>query len=608
MFGTREGAHYLGEGHCRFSVWAPHHKSVEVHLIDEDSFFPMRKEKKGHFLLEIEGVRPQDLYTYRVDGARQLPDPTSLHQPYGVHGPSAVVDTRRFCWQDHEWSGIDWEDLIIYQLHVGTFTPEGTLDAIISQLPYLSSLGITAIQLMPVAQFAGTRNWGYDGVFPYAVQDSYGGPAALQRLVNACHEQGLAIFLDVVYNHLGPEGNVLPQYGPYFSDKYCGPWGRALNFDGPHSDEVRRYFVNNAIHWVRDFHVDGLRLDAIHGVFDQSAVPFLQELTKEVRCVAHTNRRRVWVIAESDLNDPRVLLPASDQGLGMDGQWNDDFHHALHAVLTGESDGYYRDFGQIEHIRQALDCGYVYSGQYSPYRKRRHGAPLGPDLCRRLVVFSQNHDQVGNRQQGERLAELVSQEKYYLAAGAVLLSPFVPLLFMGEEYGEKAPFLYFTSHSDDELIERVRQGRQREFSDFSWPGDTPDPQATETFRRSCLRLPHGHKERDQSKCLQLYRSLVAWRSYLRPLRAQVSVGGDPQMHIWLRFRRDEQDFFLILNYVPERLAVTFPPGRWQKRLDTSNDSWPLPPGKKGDRFVFDSERVEGYSLQLYEKMGGTDPA
>ena len=432
------GALYLGNNRCRFRVWAPLADTVAVHVIaPREKLVPLRREERGYHCGVAEGVEPGSLYFYLLDGEKERPDPASRYQPQGVHGPSQVVDPRAFAWTDRCWFGPARQELIFYEIHVGTFTPAGTFDAIIPYLDEIRELGITAIELMPVAQFPGSRNWGYDGVYPFAVQNSYGGPEGLRRLVDACHRYRLAIFLDVVYNHLGPEGNYLRDFAPYFTDRYRTPWGPALNLDGPGSDEVRRFFTENALYWLTEFHLDGLRLDAIHAIFDFSARHFLEELTDVVHRQAERLGRRVYVIAESDLNDARVIRPRAVGGYGLDAQWSDDFHHSLHALLTGERNGYYQDFGTLAHMARAFRKGYTYTGQYSAYRRRRHGNSTRFCGAQQFVVFAQNHDQVGNRAGGERLGTLVSFAALKLAAGVVLLSPFLPLLFMGEEYGEK---------------------------------------------------------------------------------------------------------------------------------------------------------------------------
>ena len=375
-------------------------------------------------------------YAFKLADGREYPDPASRWQPDGVHRPSAVFFPESYRWSDAAWRGVARDDLVIYELHVGTFTPEGTFDAIIPRLPQLRSLGVTAVELMPVAQFAGDRNWGYDAVYPYAVQNSYGGPRALQRLVDAAHQAGLAVILDVVYNHLGPEGNYLGNFGPYFTDRYRTPWGMAINYDGPDSDAVRQFVIDNARMWVRDFHIDGLRLDAVHAIYDLSPRHILAEIQAAVQREAARAGRLVHVIAESNQNDVRLIRPRERGGYGLDGVWSDDFHHSVHALLTGERDGYYLDFGEPAHLAKALNDVFVYDGCYSPFRRRRHGSRVGAIDRTRFVVCVQNHDQVGNRARGDRLGTLVAPAAQRLACGLLLLSPCVPLLFMGEEYGE----------------------------------------------------------------------------------------------------------------------------------------------------------------------------
>ncbi len=393
---------------------------------------------------------------------------------------------------------------------MGTYSEKGTLDGVCSHLAELADLGVTTIELMPVAQFPGSRNWGYDGVYPFAVQNSYGGPLALQRFVNAAHAHGLAVALDVVYNHLGPEGNYLGQFGPYFTDRYRTPWGQAINFDGPHSDHVRQFFIENAIYWFDKYHIDALRLDAIHGIYDFGAFHILAELENQVQLAGKQLGRDLCLIAESDLNDARVLLPSEKGGYGLAAQWSDDFHHSLHTLLTRETQGYYADFGSVGHLANVLRDGWFYHGQYSGFRRRRHGnSPCGIPRSH-LVGYSQNHDQVGNRACGERLSTLVNFEAQKLAAGMTLLSPFVPLLFMGEEYGEPSPFLYFTSHGDNDLVEAVRRGRREEFSEFGWSNEVPDPQDETTFANS--KLQHHLRNTDPHRALRLYyQELIRFR-------------------------------------------------------------------------------------------------
>ncbi len=581
----RHGALRLGHGTTRFRVWAPRASEVELRISHpEPCVVAMRRCSSGYWEVNLEHATSSARYVYRIDGEFDRPDPASRFQPEGVHGRSEVVDAA-FDWQDQAWSGLPIERYVLYELHVGTFTPEGTFEAILPHLEYLRDLGVTFVELMPVAQFPGDRNWGYDGVYPFAAQNSYGGPLGLKRLVNECHKAGLGIVLDVVYNHLGPEGNYLADFGPYFTGSYKTPWGPAINFDGPESDEVRRFFIENALYWIREFHVDALRLDAVHGVFDRSAYPFLEELGDAVRHEATRLNRRVHVIPESDLNDPRLIRSKDLGGFGLDAQWADGFHHALRVLLTGERSGYYQDFGELRHLAKAFKEGYVYTGEYSRFRRRRHGASPRDVPAHRFVVFSQNHDHVGNRMLGERLSNLVSFEGLKLAAATVILSPHLPLLFMGEEYGETAPFLYFVSHSDPDLVEAVRQGRKAEFAGFAWQGEPRDPQAEETFLRSRLNVELRHGD-DHGTLLRFYQALLRLRREVAALaflsKEQMSVMADEEANI-LCVRRwhqgDEVALALCFSQtdVPTKLQV--PPGRWSKLLDSSDAAW-LGPGSE----------------------------
>ncbi|HEY0994982.1 MAG TPA: malto-oligosyltrehalose trehalohydrolase, partial [Gemmatimonadaceae bacterium] len=453
---TSHGAQLLPGGGVRFSVWAPFAERVAVR-VRAAGHGPVRlhaleRGERGDWSGEVAEAGAGDDYWFVLaregEAPRDLPDPRSRWQPEGVHGPSRIVAPGDWRWTDEGWRGVAMPELVIYELHVGTFTREGTFDAAIRELPALRELGVTAIELMPVAEFPGARNWGYDGVHLYATQSSYGGPDGLRRLVDAAHRTGLAVILDVVYNHLGPEGNYLDAFGPYFTGAYRTPWGRALNYDGPDSDEVRGWVLDNARQWIRDYHVDGLRLDAVHGIFDHGAVHLLEEIAAAVHAEGDAAGRRAVCIAESDLNDPRVVRATAEGGYALDAQWADDFHHAVHALLTGERSGYYADFGEAGQVAAALREPFVYAGQYSPHRRRRHGAPSTGIPRDRFVVAIQNHDQVGNRATGDRLAGLVEPARYRLAASLLLLSPYVPLIFMGEEYGETNPFQYFVHHSD----------------------------------------------------------------------------------------------------------------------------------------------------------------
>jgi maltooligosyltrehalose trehalohydrolase len=472
-------------------VWAPRAKHVELVLFDRDGMrkIAMLRDESGHFSHTVADVPDGQRYAYRLNNDADRPDPCSLWQPRGIPGSSAFVKTESFRWTDQQWTGIPREDLVIYELHVGTFTSDGTFDAIIARLAALRELGVTALELMPIGQFPGTRNWGYDGVLPYAAQHSYGGPHGLQRLVDAAHAAGLAVILDVVYNHLGPEGCYLHEFGPYFTDKYKTPWGQAINYDERGCDGVRDWVLDNARMWLNEFHLDGLRLDAVHAIYDLGARHILMAIRDVADEVSREHRRTIHVIAESDLNDPRIVLSADRGGHGLSAQWSDDFHHAVHALLTGERRGYYADFGHVEQVGQAMFTPFVYAWDYSPHRGRKHGAPVPLDLPGdRFIVCIQNHDQVGNRAQGDRLNVLLGHPaKQRLAACLMLFSPYVPLLFMGEEYGETNAFPFFCSFCGDELIQAVRDGRKREFADFLSDGEQiPDPAAFDTFASARL--------------------------------------------------------------------------------------------------------------------------
>ncbi len=470
----------------KFEVWAPNAEIVDVQLTARR--IPLKKHAAGWWRVHVPDVQPDADYWFRVDGGDPLPDPRSGFQPEGPHGPSRIVDHQAFRWTDTHWQAKPLASAVIYELHIGTFTPEGTFTAAIEKLPHLVDLGVSHIEIMPIAEFQGDRGWGYDGVSLFAPHHAYGGPTELKRLVNACHNHGLGVILDVVYNHLGPSGNYLPRFGPYFSDRHTTPWGSSLNFDGPHSDEVRRYFCDNAAMWLRDYHFDGLRLDAIHAIVDTSAITFLEQLATEVdELKAHLGRHLV-LIAESDLNDPRVVRPWQMGGFDIDAQWSDDIHHSLHAVLTGERDGYYSDFGLIADLAVAMLRPYVYAGRHSSFRQRRHGRPPSGLSGSSFVAYLQNHDQLGNRARGDRICQLVSLDKSKIGATLVLLSPFVPLLFQGEEWAATTPFQYFVDYAKEpELARSIRDGRRAEFAYFGWtPEDVPDPLSMSTFERSKL--------------------------------------------------------------------------------------------------------------------------
>ncbi len=531
----------------------------------------MRRERGGFWRLHLPRAGAGARYKYLLDG-EVFPDPASRCQPEGVHGPSEVVDQAAFKWADSSWKGLRPEDMVIYELHPGTFTRQGGFAGVQEKLQYLVDLGINAVELMPVAQFPGSRNWGYDGVYPYAPQNTYGGPDGLKRLVDSCHKAGVAVILDVVYNHLGPEGNYLERFGPYFTDRYRTPWGKAVNFDGPDSLPVRDFFVGNALYWLRDFHVDALRLDAVHGIFDLGARHLLAEMQEAVEKFSEAAGRRCSLIAESDLNDPRLLRTRREGGYGLAAQWSDDFHHSLHTELTGERQGYYEDFRGLPHLAKALRAGFVYDWAYSGHRRRMHGAPADGLPPSGFVVCAQNHDQVGNRLGGERLAALVGERKLKLAAGAVLLSPYVPLIFMGEEYAETNPFLYFVSHGDPALAAAVREGRRREFASFDWKAEPPDPQREATFAAS--RLDWGKQERGvHARMLLFYRRLIAMQRSVPLLgtvhRSELRVSEGRSGVLSLLRRRGGAATLAAFNFSAAARRVSLPRGRWTEIFTSS---------------------------------------
>src|SRR5579875_180279 len=541
-------------------VWAPDHDRVDVDL--GDRVVPMDPDGGGWWRAEVPGAGAGLRYRYRLDGGPPRPDPRSGWQPEGIDGPSAVVDHAAFAWTDGGWRGAHLPACVVYELHVGTFTEEGTFDAAIGRLDHLVDLGVGAVEVLPVAEFSGTRGWGYDGVLTYAPHHAYGGPDGFKRLVDACHARGLAVVLDVVYNHLGPAGNYLHEFGPYFTDRYKTPWGAAVNFDGAGSDEVRRWVTDNARMWLDDYHVDGLRLDAVHAIYDESALHLLEELAGVARGVADRTGRTNFLIAESDRNDPRLVRPPEAGGYGLDATWCDDFHHAVHGLLTGERSGYYEDFGTFADLALALERVYVYGRRFSPHRNRSHGRPVGDLPATRFVVCAQNHDQIGNRAAGERLAALVSPGRLRIAAAVLLLGPSVPMLFQGEEWGASTPWQYFTAHEDPELGQAVSEGRQREFSAFGWaPEDVPDPQELSTWQRSVLDWSEP-EEGDHASLLEWHRSLID----LRRSRTELVDGRLDRVHVayseddgWLRMERGS--LVVVFGLASEPQAVDVGEGR-----------------------------------------------
>lgn len=540
-------------------VWAP--RAGVVELETHDRLRGMARNDNGWWELNVPDVLHGADYAFRVDGEGPFPDPRSPWQPEGVHGSSRWLEHSRFAWTDAAWRPPPLGLAFIYELHVGTFTPEGTFASAVDRLDHLLDLGITHVELMPVAEFSGDRGWGYDGVDLFAPHHAYGGPEGLKQLVDACHRRGLAVLLDVVYNHLGPAGNYLDRFGPYFSKRYVTPWGEAINLDGPESDEVRRFFIDNALMWLRDYHIDGLRIDAVHAIVDTSAIHFLEQLATEVRLLGTNLDRRLVLVAESDLNDPRVVRRPGLGGYGIDAQWNEDFHHALHAVLTGERSGYYADFGKLADLAKVLTEGFAYDGRYSRYRRRSHGRPATGLSGLSFVGCLQNHDQVGNRALGERTAHLLSLDQLKIGAALVMTAPFIPMLFQGEEWGASTPFLYFTDHREPELGEAVRRGRREEFAAFGWdPVQIPDPQAEDTFLRSKLRW--DEMERDpHAGILKWHRSLIRLRREWAALgdgRLQGTSVRFDEVARWLTMRHGSVQIICNLADAPQHVPCLGP--------------------------------------------------
>jgi maltooligosyltrehalose trehalohydrolase len=553
-----------------FEVWAPRARSLEVKIRDKK--IAMVQGKGGWWSAKVEAAGPGTDYGLVIDGQEPaLPDPRTQWQPHGVHGESRLVDHAAFRWSDHGWQPPPLSSALIYELHIGTFTPEGTFKGAESRLDYLKDLGVTHVELMPIANFPGKHGWGYDGVDLYAPFSAYGEPDDLKHLVNACHAKELAVVLDVVYNHLGPSGNYLERFGPYFTPHHSTPWGSAVNFEEAGSTEVRRFLIDNALMWLRDYHMDALRLDAVHAFNDRSAIHFLEQLAGEVRGLEAAIGKDFQVIAESDLNDPRIVKAEEAGGYGLDAQWSDDFHHALYAVISGERAGYYADFGLLGQLAKSLRSVFVYDGIYSQYRQRIHGRQVVGLSGHRFIGFVQNHDQVGNRAQGGRISHEAGVGRAKIAAALVLTAPFVPMLFQGEEFGASAPFQYFTDFEDPELGRLVSEGRKKEFVTFGWtPDEIPDPQDEQTFHRSRLNWDEL-REPPHAELLQWHKDLV----HLRRTWSELSDGNLSAVAV--RFDEDAQ--WLVLERGRLRIAcnlgkkpVDLELGSGAKMLLASDDS------------------------------------
>lgn len=565
------GATFHNNNQIDFYVWAPKAKTVSVYIVDgiENNDHAMIPQENGYFFLRLPTSTSSVDYFYCIDDDKKRPDPASRYQPLGVHGPSRAYNQTLFKWNNSTWAGIPLTDYIIYELHVGTFTPQGTFDAVIEKLPYLKELGITAIELMPVVEFPGNRNWGYDGVNLFAPHHTYGSPEDLKRLVNASHEIGIAVVLDVVYNHLGPEGNYLNDYGYYFTSKYHTAWGEAINYDGSDSQEVRRYFIDNALYWLTEFHVDALRLDATHAIFDDSSPHILKEMNTLFHDQAKKLNRQAFLFVESDLNDTRIIKPINEGGYAVDAQWSDDFHHSIHSVLTHNHHGYLMDFGKIAQIAKALTEGFVIDGQWSEYRKKIHGTSSTQLAGEHFIVCMQNHDQIANTSHGNRLGSLVNIEQYKLASTLLMCCPSLPLLFMGQEWNASTPFLYFTSFEDEYLAESVRKGYQEESQRLGNPTLGIDPQSSRQFLQS--KICWDELERpDHHAMLQFYKKFLSLRkkhpclSNCRKDLASVDYNEEQKWLKLLRKAPSGEQLLLFANFSEQLqiLSTDFPLDHW----------------------------------------------
>lgn len=571
---------FFENNHWQFKVWAPEKTEMVLHIVKPfDRELPMNKNEKGYFFVDVETSEKDLQYFFKPGKEKDFPDPASQFQPEGVHGPSQTIDHSLYKWNDSNWKGIPLKECIIYELHVGVFTPEGNFEAIIDRLDDLVDTGINAIEIMPVAQFPGNRNWGYDGAFLYAVQNSYGGPQGLKKLVDACHQKGIAVIIDVVYNHLGPEGNYFSEFGPYFNHKYHTPWGDAINFDDAWSDGVRDYFSDNVIYWFENFHIDALRCDAIHAMFDNGAVHFWQLTHEKVKKLEEKTGRQFHLIAESDLNDPKVVKLPKQGGFGFDAQWLDDFHHAMYTLINPAEKQRYYDFGSMEQFVKAYNDGFVHSGEWVKFRKKKYGASSAGIAGDKFIVFNQNHDQVGNRADGKRLNMLIDFERVKLAAAAILLAPYVPMLFMGEEYADESPFFYFVSHSDKELIKAVQEGRKKEFAEFGFGDDVADPQHEHTFIQSKLQW-NKRNQGHHKIMLEWYKELIHLRKKSPPLKEfekrnlHAEAIGEKAFALFRHTATMEESIVCLFNFSEEKVEYNHEGKEFgNKILDSKEHRW-----------------------------------
>jgi maltooligosyltrehalose trehalohydrolase len=593
----------IHDTNCNFTVWAPNRKTIKLWLPEGNQRLDMHKLENGYWTVDLENTKSGLLYNYELDNQIIRPDPASYFQPKGVFGPSEVVDHGSFAWTDKSWKGLDFKDLIFYEVHVGTFTKDGTFLAMIEHIKELAELGINAIELMPITQFSGQRNWGYDGVFPFALHNTYGSPNHLKALVNECHSCGVALFVDFVYNHLGPEGNCLNDYAPYFSNDRMTRWGPTINLDGPLSNGVRDYFNENTLHWLRDYHIDGIRLDAVLFMPDNSPTHFLQELNQSVNAYAKQTNKKVYMIAESGYNVPKVLAPTVEEGYGFSAQWLDDFQHALFALITGEKEGYYRLYGTLDDLIETITDAYRFVGGPGDFRRRKPIEDYRWISPNKFVVFSQNHDQVGNRLLGDRLISITDFEAAKLAAGLVLLSPYVPLLFMGEEYGEKSPFFFFADYSEKKLRETISEGRKKEFAEFHWKGQIPNPLAIETFEKSKINWQYRYQDRGK-QMLSYYQELIKLRKL-----SVFQVEDCRKLHFLninnkvLLLTVEKNKAVIIANFDKRPETIDFPLNESYEKVIDSSEQRLGGPGSNLPDYITAGEPIvlKGYNFTVYIK-------
>jgi maltooligosyltrehalose trehalohydrolase len=596
----RIGASYH-KGNCEFTVWAPNAANVKLSLEDGKQLIGMTNLGGGYWTTRTEGLGSEAEYMFQLDNNPSKPDPASHFQPKGVFGPSKAIDHESYVWKDTGWQGLEFRELVFYEVHVGTFTPEGTFKAMRNRIAELADFGVNAVELMPVTQFSGQRGWGYDGVFPFAVQNSYGTPDDLKALVDECHSRGVAVFLDFVYNHIGPEGNVLNEYAPYFTSQRMTTWGPTINLDGPNSNGVRNYFLENTLHWFRDYHIDGIRLDAILWIADSSPKHFLAELNQAVAAYGKEVKRKLYMIAETGYNEPVVLASPEAGGYGFDAQWLDDFQHSLFTQVTNEKASYYKDFTQLECLADAFTDAYVYVKKPPEFRRRQQAESFRQISAFRFVVFSQNHDQIGNRLLGDRLTSISGFEAAKVAAGLVLLSPYVPLLFMGEEYGETAPFMFFSDYQGKELADAIREGRRKEFQDFNWTGEVPNPQSPECFFGSKINW-ESRNQGLNSKIAAYYKTLLGLRKKVPVLQVgkdrnikEVKIQGKVLV-IEKEKNHSKACILANLGSEPETLRIQ-PEGFW-KILDSTRPEFGGTNGSLPEKSAVNME-VPGYCFALY---------